>query len=69
MDHETHADLFDWVVVAERAEWVESAVAELGNSPVQNRKQFDIEADKSLVLEIVVDDIRQRLAGGWATGI
>src|SRR5712671_1637305 len=69
VEDETHADLFDGVVVAVRAEGIQAAVAELGHSPVQNREQFDIETGKPLVLEIVVDDVRQRLTGGWAAGI
>jgi hypothetical protein len=40
---ETHADLFDGIVVAQRTERIEPAIAKLGHAPVHDRKQLNIQ--------------------------
>src|SRR5258708_34339608 len=51
VEDETHADLFDGVVVAIRSERIQTAVAELGYPPVHDREQFDNETGQPLALE------------------
>ena len=53
MKDKPHADLFDRVVVALVAERVQSAVSELGDAVVKDRKQLDIQPGNPLVLKVV----------------
>jgi len=56
MEHEAHADLFDRIVMAIRAEGIKSAIAELGDAVVKDGQQLDIQPSQSLVFEVVVKD-------------
>src|ERR1700733_401578 len=62
---EAHAHLFDWVIMTVGTEGIEPAIAELGHTPVHNRKQLDIQSRQSFVLEVVVED---HLASGCRIG-
>src|ERR1700738_5042801 len=54
VEDETHADLFDGIVVAICAEGIQPAVAELGHAPVHDRQQLDVQASQSFILKVVV---------------
>jgi hypothetical protein len=55
VEDETHADLFDGIVVAIRAEGIQPAVAELRHAPVHDGKQLDVQAGQPFILKVVVE--------------